>query len=140
MPAATLDALASVSTDPEPLVRATATRSLVARRDARVVPVLTARLRDRARVVRAIAAWGLLELGVTSLPGPNQPAFVTAQEEYARSLAEFPDSANNQVAIGILRARQGRYADAIREWELGRRLDPADPRFGRLIAAAKARQ
>lgn len=135
-----LNGLAVATTDSEPLVRAEATKSLAQSRDRRAIPVLTARLRDRARVVRAVAAWGLMELGITSLDGLNQGAFAAAQEEYAGTLLAFPDSATNQIALGILRARQGRYPEAIREWELGRRLDPSDRRFAKLIAAAKQRQ
>lgn len=135
-----LNGLAVATTDSEPLVRAEATKSLAQSRDRRAVAVLTARLRDRARVVRAVAAWGLMELGITSLDGLNQGAFAAAQEEYAGTLLAFPDSVTNQIALGILRARQGRYPEAIREWELGRRLDPSDRRFAKLIAAAKQRQ
>ncbi len=137
VPTNALNALAAATTDSEPIVRAMATRSLGQAGDARIVPVLAARLRDRARVVRVLAATALLDLGVTSLPGPAQPAFAAAQDEYAESLQSFPDSAANQLALGVLRARQGRYGAAIVEWEQGRRLDPADARFGKLIAAAK---
>jgi predicted CXXCH cytochrome family protein len=140
VPLRTLNALSMSTTDRETVIRAEATKSVAQCGDARLAPVLVARLRDRARVVRAIAAWGLLEMGVISLPAPQQPAFAAAHEEYAQTLLEFPDSATNQVALGILRARQGRYSDAIREWELGQRLDPSDRRFARLIAAARDRQ
>ncbi len=137
VPVDTLNALAAATTDSEPVVRATTTRSLAQAGDARVVPLLAARLRDRARVVRVLAASGLLELGVTTLPGPSQAAFAAAQDEYAQSLQAFPDRAANQLALGVLRARQGRYAAAIVEWEQGRRLDPFDARFEKLIAAAR---
>jgi predicted CXXCH cytochrome family protein len=139
IPTGALNALAAASTDGEPLVRAVATRSLAQCGDARLASVLAARLRDRARVVRVFAASGLLELGIISLPGPSQAAFAAAQDEYAQSLLAFPDSAANQMALGILRARQGRYDAAILEWQQGRRLDPADERFAKLIAAAKQR-
>ncbi len=101
--------------------------------------MLNARLRDRARVVRVLAASGLLSLGISSLPAASQPAFAAAQDEYADSLLSFPDTAANQLALGILRARQGRFGEAIVEWQQGRRLDPSDARFEKLIAAAKQR-
>lgn len=135
-----VDALMRASTDTEAVVRASALRALVMSRDPRVVPVVSARLRDAARVVRVIAAAGLQEMGVPALKGPAQVAFAEAQREYEQSLRAFPDIASNQVALGILLARQGKYDLAIREWEQGRRLDPADPRFERLIAAARQRQ
>lgn len=140
VPVAVLDALAQATTDGEAIVRAVATRSLAQSGDRRVAPILAARLHDRARIVRAFAAAGLLELGVASLPAPVQGAFTAAQEEYAQSLLAFPDTAVNQLALGILRARQGRYSDAIREWEQGKRLDPTDRRFAKLIAEAKRRR
>lgn len=139
VPIDALNALAAATTDAEAVVRATATRSLARTGDARVLPVLAARLRDRARVVRVLAASALLDLGVTSLPGPSQVSFAAAQDEYAASLQAFPDSAANQLALGILRARQGRYGAAIVEWEQGRRLNPSDARFDKLIDAAKRR-
>jgi predicted CXXCH cytochrome family protein len=135
-----LDTLAQATTDDEAIVRAVATRSLGQSGDSRVAPILAARLNDRARVVRVFAAAGLLEIGVTSLPAQMQGAFTAAQEEYAASLLAFPDTAANQLALGVLRARQGRYPDAIREWQQGRRLDPTDKRFEKLIAEAKRRQ
>ena len=135
-----LDALAAATADKEAVIRAVATRALAQSGDPRVAPVLAARLNDRARVVRAFAAAGLLDLGVTKLAAAMQPAFAAAQEEYAQSLLAFADTAANQLELGILRARQGRYPDAIREWEQGRRLDPSDERFRKLIAEAKRRQ
>lgn len=135
-----LDALAVATADNEPVIRAVATRALAQSGDPRVTPLLTARLNDRARVVRAFAAAGLLDLGVTRLAAPMEPAFAAAQEEYAQSLLAFADTAANQLELGILRARQGRYPEAIREWEQGRRLDPSDERFRKLIAEAKRRQ
>ncbi|HSL24090.1 MAG TPA: multiheme c-type cytochrome [Vicinamibacterales bacterium] len=137
---AALNALAQATTDPEPIVRAQAVRALTQIGDRRAAPVFSARLRDQARVVRVLAASGLLDLGVTALDGPAQTAFQEAQQEYERSLRTFRDSAPNQVLLGILLARQGRYDAAIEEWEQGRRLDPSDPRFGKLIAAAKQRR
>ena len=135
-----LNALATATSDAEPVVRAFATRSLAQSGDQRAVPILSVRLRDRARVVRVLAASGLLDLGMTALPAGAQAAFVAAQDEYAQSLLSFPDSAPNQMALGVLRARQGRYDAAIVEWEQGRRLDPSDGRFAKLIAAAKQRR
>jgi predicted CXXCH cytochrome family protein len=140
VPASALDALTRATTDEEPLVRAEATRALAQCGGTRAAATLAARLHDSARVVRMFAAAGLLELGFISLPAPAQGAFSAAQEEYAQSLLEFPDTAANQLALGILRARQGRYADAIREWEQGQRLDPSEGRFQKLIAEAKRRR
>ena len=137
---AAMNALIRATTDGEPVVRARATSALARTGDRRVTPVLAARLKDQARVVRVLAASGLLDLGVTSLDGPVQPAFAAAQEEYAQSLRSFPDTAANQLALGVLLARQGRYDAAIAEWTQGRRLDPKDERFEKLIAEARARR
>ena len=135
-----LNALVKASVDGEATLRAMATRALAASGDRRVVPAISARLNDEARVVRVIAASSLLDLGVTTLDGPAATAFANAQREYRESLETFPDTAENQVLLGILFARQQRYEDAIGAWELGRRIAPGDPRFARLIAAAKARR
>jgi HEAT repeat protein len=137
---AALNALIRATTDSEAIVRARATGALARAGDRRVVPILAARLKDHARVVRVLAASGLLDLGVTALEGPAQRAFSAAQAEYATSLQTFPDSAANQLALGVLFARQGLYDAAITEWQQGRRLDPNDPRFEKLIAEAKQRR
>lgn len=134
-----LNALIRATTDSEGVVRARATSALARIGDRRSVPFLAARLKDPARVVRVLAASGLLDLGVTVLPGPPQQAFAAAQQEYEESLRTFPDSAANQLALGVLLARRGDYDQAVKEWEQGRRLDPGDPRFAALIAEAKRR-
>ena len=86
--------LFGAASDPEPMVRAAAVRTLgtLDQRDERVLAVLTARLVDEARVVRARAAESLLALDVVTAPARVGEALGRAQLELAESLRSFPES------------------------------------------------
>lgn len=138
-----VNGLIGAAADPEPMVRLMATRSLgiVLERvgDLQKATSLAARLIDPVRTVRAAAAGAFLNLGITSLDGTAGAALARAQDDYAQMLMTFPDTAANHVAIGMLRARQDRLAEAIKAWRTAQKLDPKDPRPPRLIAQAEKR-
>ena len=104
-----LGALLGAASDPEPIVRAAAVRALgvLGSRDERVLAVLTARLVDDARVVRARVAEALLGLEVITAPGRVGEALARAQRDLAESLRSFPDSAPQQASLAWLLAQQG---------------------------------
>ena len=78
-------ALLGAASDPEPMVRADAVRTLGAldQRDERVLAVLMARVVDETRVVRARAAESLLALDVVTAPGRAGEALARAQQDLA---------------------------------------------------------
>jgi predicted CXXCH cytochrome family protein len=126
---AIVNALLGAASDPEPVVRAMAVKALVASgQGERVMPALTARLVDAARVVRVKAAEGLLALGYVALPGPAGQALARAQEEYAASLEAFPDVASDHTALAWLNASRGRLQDAERSLDTAIQLAPEFPR------------
>jgi len=136
-----MNMLIAAAADPEPLVRATAVRALAASgQAARVVPPLTARLIDRARVVRARAAEALLNLGIAQLPGPAGEALRKAQDDYAASLDAFPDVAWNHASLAWLEAERGRVDEAQKALDRAIELDPrlARPYVVKGVLSARA--
>jgi hypothetical protein len=127
------------ASDPEPMVRATAVRTLGLLGDDRAVPPLVARLVDRARTVRVTAAESLLLLGVAALEGSPGQALSRAQDEYADSLASFPDVADRHASIGWLEIRRGRDREAARALKTAIDLDSAHPRPRVLLGVLAAR-
>ncbi len=123
-----LGALLGAASDPEPMVRAAAVRSLgsLDGRDDRVLAVLTARLVDEARVVRARAAESLLALDVVKAPGRVGEALAKAQEELIASLRSFPDSAAQQAALAWLLTERGDTAEAEQGTRRGHDCGPGD--------------
>jgi predicted CXXCH cytochrome family protein len=120
-----VNALIGAAADPEPMVRAQAVLALMATGDRdRAVTPLVARLVDPARVVRARAAEALLVFGLAQLPGAAGEALARAQDEYAASLAEFPDVAENHAALGWLAAERNQLAQATAALDIAIRLDP----------------
>jgi predicted CXXCH cytochrome family protein len=107
-------ALLGAASDPEPMVRAAAVRTLgsLDQRDDRILAVLMARLVDDARVVRARAAEALLLLDVVTAPGRAGAALARAQGELAESLRSFPESAPQQATLAWLLAQRGDAAAA----------------------------
>jgi hypothetical protein len=102
---ALVNALIGVASDPEPMVRAAAVRALVATGEReRVLPPLTARLVDQARVVRSRTAEALLSIGIVELPGRAGDALRAAQDDFRRSLTDFPDGAINHASLAWLEA------------------------------------
>jgi predicted CXXCH cytochrome family protein len=122
---AQVNALIGAAADPEPVVRAEAVTALVVTGDRdRILPPLTARLMDPARVVRARAAEGLLAFGVSELPGAAGALLARAQDEYAAALGDFPDLPDNHTALGWLHAERHRTADAHAALDRAIALDP----------------
>lgn len=111
------------------MVRAAAVKALAATgQTTRVLPAITARLIDQARVVRVRAAEGLLALGVAELPGAAGVALRRAQDDYAESLRAFPDIAGNHAALGWLEASRGRIDAAQRALDDAIQVDDRAPR------------
>lgn len=137
-----LGALFGAASDPEPMVRAAAVRTLgtLDQRDERVLAVLMARLGDDTRVVRMRAAEALLALDVVKAPGRAGQALANAQRDLATSLQSFPESATMQAALAWLHAQRGEDADAARVVEAALALDPsaARPYVIRGVLAARA--
>ncbi len=135
-----VNALVAAASDPEPIVRITAIRSLAVLDDARVVPVVAAHLTDPARVVRSSAAQALLDHGVARLDGAAGDALARAQEELATSLRMFNDVAADHTTLGWLEASRGQSAEAAAELRTAADLDPraARPRVYLGIVAARA--
>ncbi|MGE0362297.1 MAG: cytochrome c3 family protein [Vicinamibacterales bacterium] len=104
-----LGALLGAASDPEPMVRAAAVRTLgsLEQRDERILAVLMARVVDDARVVRARAAEALLALDVVTAPGRAGEALAGAQHDLAESLRSFPESAVQQTTLAWLLAQRG---------------------------------
>jgi predicted CXXCH cytochrome family protein len=123
--AAQINALMGAASDPEPMVRAQAVTALLAAGPReRVITPIVARLVDSARVVRARAAQALLALGIASLPGKPGEALNRAQDDYAQSLRDFPESAANHAALGWLQAERDRTAEAHAALDRALSLDP----------------
>ncbi len=137
-----LGALMGAASDPEPMVRAAAVRALgtLDQRDDRVLAVLTARLVDEARVVRARAAESLLAMDVVKAPGRVGEALAKAQGELITSLRSFPDSAQQQAALAWLLAQRGDTDEAERVIAAALTVDPALARLYviRGVLAARA--
>lgn len=123
-------ALLGAASDPEPMVRAAAVRTLgsLDQRDERVLAVLMARLVDETRVVRMRAAESLLALDVFTAPGRAGEALARAQQDLATSLRSFPESAPMQATLAWLHAQRGEDAEAARVVEAALALDPSAAR------------
>ena len=119
------NALVGAANDPEPTVRAVALRSLGVVSNPRAIPAITARLRDEVRAVRVAAAEALLSMDVTVLPDTAGELLTRAQDEYAASLAAFPDTVSNYVRLGWLEAQRGRHAQAAEALDAAIRFDPS---------------
>ena len=74
------------------------------------------------------AAEALLTLGIAELPGPAGAVLTKAQDEYALSLASFPDVASNHTARGWLEAERGRLDSAQQALDTAIHLQPDAPR------------
>jgi Flp pilus assembly protein TadD len=136
-----INALIGAAADPEAIVRAEAVNALVATGDRdRVVTAIVARLADSARVVRARAAEGLLLFGVSTLPGKAGELLSQAQDDYAASLKQFPDTARNHTALGWLDAERNRPDAALAALDEAISLDPraARPLVLKGVIAARA--
>lgn len=135
-------ALLGAASDPEPMVRAAAVRTLgsLDQRDDRVLAVLMARLVDDTRVVRMRAAESLLALDVVTAAGRAGEALARAQQDLATSLRSFPESAPMQATLAWLHAQRGEDADAARVVDAALALDPsaARPYVIRGVLAARA--
>ena len=134
--------LVGAANDPEPAVRAAAVRSLATLADLRAIPAVTARLRDDVRAVRVAAAEALLWMDVTELPGAAGELLARAQDEYAASLAAFPDVATNHVRLGWLQTQRGRHAEAVEALDAAMRLEPGHTRawvYRGIVAARTGR-
>ncbi len=119
------NALVGAANDPEPTVRAVAVRSLGVVSNPRAIPAITARLRDDVRAVRVAAAEALLSMDVTVLPDTAGALLTRAQDEYAASLAAFPDTVSNYLRLGWLQAQRGRHAEAAEALDAAIRFDPS---------------
>ena len=137
-----LGALLGAASDPEPMVRAQAVRTLGALgpRDERVIAVLMARVVDQTRVVRARAAEALLALNVSTAPGRAGEALARAQADLAASLKSFPESAPGMAALAWLHAQRGEDAEADDAARASIALDDtlARPHVIRGVVAARA--
>ncbi len=134
--------LIGAAADPEPTVRATAIRMLGTIGADRSLMPIVARLTDSARVVRALAAEGLLYMGVTELTGPAGDALARAQAEYVDALSSFPDAADNHVSLAWFASARGEHDAALREAAVAVDTSPAYPRayvFKGLISARAGR-
>jgi predicted CXXCH cytochrome family protein len=138
---AAVNALIGAASDPEPTVRARAVMALLAsgERD-RIIPPLTARLVDEARVVRISTAETLLALGIVELPGTVGTALARAQDEYADALQAFGDTPSNHAALGWLESERGHVAEANAALDRAIHLNPraARPYVIKGVIAARA--
>ena len=137
-----LGALLGAASDPEPMVRASAVRTLgtLEQRDERVLAVLMARVVDQARVVRVFAAESLLALDVVIVPGRAGIALGKAQLELAESLRSFPEAPRQQASLAWLHAQRGEAELAEQAIETALAVDPAlaRPYVIRGVLAARA--
>jgi predicted CXXCH cytochrome family protein len=135
-------ALLGAASDPEPMVRAAAVRTLgvLDQRDERALAVLMARVVDTARVVRSRAAEALLLLDVVTAPGRAGEALSRAQIELAESLRSVPESASQQATLAWLLAQRGEAAAAEEAVRAAIALDArfARPHVIRGVLAARA--
>lgn len=119
-----VNALIGAANDPEPAVRAAATRALGALRDPRGQIPVVARLRDPVRSVRTAAAEALMTMGIAWLPEPAGALLTAAQDELAASYAAFPDVVTNHASRGWLESARGRQAEAAAALDTAIALDP----------------
>ncbi len=135
-------ALLGAASDPEPMVRAQAVRTLglLGRRTDRAIAVLMARVIDDTRVVRAYAAQALLSLDVPSAPGRAGEALARAQEDLIASLRSFPELAPQQSQLAWLLAERGNDVEAERAAAAAIAIDAslARPWVVRGVVAARA--
>jgi tetratricopeptide (TPR) repeat protein len=137
-----VNTLIGAMNDPEPTVRAVATRSLAMLGDTRGTMALVSRLRDDVRVVRVAAAESLLWMGVSTLPGVAGDVLTRVQDEYARSLENFPQEAGNHTSLGWLASERGQQEQAARALDIAIDLEPkyARAHVFRGVVAARSGQ
>jgi len=123
------DAVFRAFSDPEPLVRATATFAIRPRaaQRAAVAPGMVALLRDPVALVQFNAAVGLVGMGVRDLPPEDTEWFENGKKLY-RARAELnSDDAQQQFAAGRFFYLSGHMDDAVAAFRGALKLDPNIP-------------
>ena len=141
-PSLVVNSMIGAASDPEPIVRITAVRALGLVKESRVVPALTARLGDEARVVRVSAAEALFGLGVVQLGGALGETLSKAQDEWAESLRTFNDVPEDHTTLGWLDVTRGQAESGATELRKAVALNARDPRphvYLGIIAARASR-
>lgn len=87
-------------------------------------------------ILLAILGEALLRAGAA----PGQPGFAEAQSSLEKSVADRPNFADSQIALGKVYLLQGRLEDAISHLEIARQLSPANPSVYATLADAYRRK
>jgi tetratricopeptide (TPR) repeat protein len=118
-----LPALAAVLNDEQPLIRAIAAEGLESAPAEALIEMLGPLLDDDVRAVRTAAARSLASVPLDAL-GTYRASFETGLADYLAAQEEDADMPAAHLNLAVLRARQGRGADAERRYRLALELDP----------------
>jgi predicted CXXCH cytochrome family protein len=111
--------------DASPLLRLAAANAAGTAAPAGRVAILAPLLGDPLRAVRIEAARELAGVPAAALSPEQRLALAQATEEYAATLAYNADRPEARVALGTLRAAEGRYGEAQQVFAAATALDPA---------------
>src|SRR5262249_41909498 len=132
--------LQAAITDPDPLVRFAAPRSLTSPISPAALRSVAALLRDPVRAVRIEAARALARTHLLSLPPELQTAFVGATKELVAAELVDADRPEAHLTLGLLETRRRQPDEAEKEYRTALRLDPAFvPALVNLADLARAR-
>ena len=114
--------------DPHAMVRMKAAISLGRLGDVRGLPALLDALSDSARIVRVQAPFALMDVGYLPDDSAMGDAFRRALEEHRQVVYGVQgDDPGFHESLGQVYEAQGRFEDALREFEIVARLDPQHP-------------
>jgi tetratricopeptide (TPR) repeat protein len=95
--------------------------------DRRATEPLTALLGSPYRVVRLVAAYSLLNLGVITLEGEQGKQLEKAKAEYVQALRNWPDVPEFRINLGVYKQFHGNHAEALEEFKIAVSLNPTLP-------------
>ncbi len=116
--------LRKLTSDPSPLVRASAVAGLGERPDQTNALALFKAVSDDSRLVRVRAAAGLAGLPEDDIPNEHRPAVRRAMTEFMDSLRSRPDDMASHYNLGNVHLARGQLSEAVAEFELASRLQP----------------
>jgi tetratricopeptide (TPR) repeat protein len=119
------EAMLGAIKDPSPLVRSSAASALGGRMDRESTEALFAAAGDKSRIVRIRAAMALAGIRPEKIEEPaNREALEKAVREFQTAMRARADDWASYANLGNFRMERGDFAEAVKDFENARRLEP----------------
>lgn len=123
-PDAALPAANEGLSDPDPLVRTAAVRSVQSLPPEQLLSTLGKMLSDPSRSVRTEAARALSAVPAQQFSAAERVAFDAALTEYVQGQHDVDEQPGSHLNLAVVAANQGRFNEAIASYQTALRLDP----------------